>query len=67
MTAIVGRSGAGKSTLIDLLMGLNQPEKGEVLIDGYILQMKIYFHLEAQLAMYLKIHFYLMPPFEKIY
>lgn len=34
MTAIVGRSGAGKSTLIDLLMGLNQPETGKVLIDG---------------------------------
>jgi ABC-type multidrug transport system fused ATPase/permease subunit len=34
MTAIVGRSGAGKSTFIDLLMGLNQPEQGEVLIDG---------------------------------
>ncbi|WP_459500048.1 ABC transporter ATP-binding protein [Bacillus sp. C1] len=34
MTAIVGRSGAGKSTLIDILMGLMQPEKGEVLIDS---------------------------------
>ncbi|WP_191565594.1 ABC transporter ATP-binding protein [Metabacillus idriensis] len=34
MTAFVGRSGAGKSTLIDLLMGLNLPEKGKVLIDG---------------------------------
>lgn len=33
MTAIVGRSGAGKSTLIDLIMGLNQPETGEVLLD----------------------------------
>lgn len=34
MTAIVGKSGAGKSTLIDILMGLNLPEKGQVLIDG---------------------------------
>lgn len=34
MTAIVGPSGAGKSTLIDLLIGLNKPEKGEILIDG---------------------------------
>jgi ABC-type multidrug transport system fused ATPase/permease subunit len=40
MTAIVGRSGAGKSTLIDILMGLNQPEKGEVLIDGKTLTSK---------------------------
>lgn len=34
MTAIVGPSGAGKSTLIDILMGLNQPEKGDILVDG---------------------------------
>lgn len=34
MTAIVGRSGAGKSTLVDLLMGLMQPESGEILADG---------------------------------
>ncbi|MFT4412553.1 ABC transporter ATP-binding protein [Fredinandcohnia humi] len=34
LTAVVGRSGAGKSTLIDLLMGLNQHEKGQVLLDG---------------------------------
>lgn len=37
MTAIVGKSGAGKSTLIDLLMGLNRPESGEVLYDGKLL------------------------------
>lgn len=34
MTAIVGKSGAGKTTLIDLLMGLNKPEKGQVFLDG---------------------------------
>lgn len=40
MTAVVGRSGAGKSTLIDILMGLNIPEKGSVLIDGIPLSSK---------------------------
>lgn len=34
MTAVVGRSGAGKSTLIDMLIGLVQPERGQVLVDG---------------------------------
>ncbi|MDF2859198.1 MAG: transporter [Neobacillus sp.] len=34
MTAVVGRSGAGKSTLIDLLMGLNKQENGDLLLDG---------------------------------
>lgn len=37
MTAIVGKSGAGKSTLIDMVMGLIQPEQGEVLLDGNLL------------------------------
>ncbi|XEC96251.1 ABC transporter ATP-binding protein [Paenibacillus tarimensis] len=35
MTAVVGKSGAGKSTLIDLLIGLTQPERGQVLADGF--------------------------------
>jgi len=34
MTAIVGKSGAGKSTLIDLLIGLLEPNQGEVMVDG---------------------------------
>lgn len=34
MTAIVGPSGAGKSTLVDLLMGLNRPQGGEIAVDG---------------------------------
>lgn len=38
MTAIVGKSGAGKSTLMDILMGLIQPEDGEVLVDGVSLR-----------------------------
>ncbi|MFC5773375.1 ABC transporter ATP-binding protein [Ectobacillus antri] len=33
MTAIAGRSGAGKSTLIDLIMGLMQPDTGNVYLD----------------------------------
>lgn len=31
---LVGASGSGKSTAIDILLGLIQPEKGELLIDG---------------------------------
>jgi ATP-binding cassette, subfamily B, bacterial len=33
-TAIVGRSGAGKSTIVQLLLGLEQPTHGRILIDG---------------------------------
>ncbi len=32
--AIVGPSGAGKSTLIDIVLGVLEPQKGEVLIGG---------------------------------
>lgn len=34
MTALVGESGSGKSTVTDLVLGLQIPEKGQVLIDG---------------------------------
>ena len=34
MTAILGPSGAGKTTLADLVMGLLEPDAGQVLIDG---------------------------------
>lgn len=34
VTGLVGASGSGKSTAIDILLGLIQPEKGELLIDG---------------------------------
>ena len=31
---IIGKSGSGKSTLLEVLMGLLQPSKGKLLIDG---------------------------------
>lgn len=34
MTALVGESGSGKSTINDLVLGLQIPERGEVLLDG---------------------------------
>ena len=33
--AIVGPSGAGKTTLVDILLGLIQPDSGDVMISGY--------------------------------
>jgi len=35
MTVISGRSGTGKSTLLRLIAGLDQPDAGELLIDGH--------------------------------
>ena len=34
---VIGPTGSGKSTLVDLLLGLYQPTKGEILIDGELL------------------------------
>jgi len=34
MTALVGESGSGKSTITDIVLGLQIPHKGEILIDG---------------------------------
>ncbi|WP_369700038.1 ABC transporter ATP-binding protein [Bacillus sp. AFS041924] len=32
--AFIGESGAGKTTLVDMILGLFEPEKGSILIDG---------------------------------
>ncbi|MDP1509753.1 ABC transporter ATP-binding protein [Paenibacillus ottowii] len=37
MTAIVGKSGAGKSTMVDVLMGFLRPTRGQIQIDGHVL------------------------------
>lgn len=32
--ALIGRSGAGKTTLVDIILGLLQPESGDIYVDG---------------------------------
>lgn len=38
ITALIGPSGEGKSTIVDLVMGLREPDEGEILIDGVSLR-----------------------------
>lgn len=38
LTVLVGPSGAGKSTVADIVMGLLEPQKGAVLVDGVALR-----------------------------
>lgn len=32
--ALIGKSGAGKTTLVDIILGLLQPQAGDILVDG---------------------------------
>lgn len=34
---IIGKSGSGKSTLMDILLGLLEPQQGELLVDGVVI------------------------------
>nr|WP_290951421.1 ABC transporter ATP-binding protein [Halomonas sp.] len=47
MVGLVGSSGSGKSTAIDLLLGLIEPQKGRVLIDGIPLSSENLRHWQA--------------------
>ena len=38
LVCIIGPSGCGKSTLLNIIAGLETPDKGEVLIDGHLVE-----------------------------
>lgn len=46
----VGTTGSGKSTLLDIVMGLLQPSKGELSIDGAVLTLKNQRSWQAHIA-----------------
>lgn len=46
----VGATGAGKSTLIDLLLGLLEPDSGEITVDGHRLTPRLAATWQANLA-----------------
>ena len=50
VTAIVGPSGSGKSTLVDLLCGLYEPDKGQIIVDGVDLHQVSMAHWRVQLG-----------------
>ncbi|EGI2115028.1 ABC transporter ATP-binding protein [Listeria monocytogenes] len=50
MTAIIGPSGAGKSTLIDIVMGLNLPERGSVFVGNKPLKGEVILSLRQSIS-----------------
>ena len=62
--SIIGPSGSGKTTLLSLLAGLEQPDRGEIIIHGNNLQQMSEVELVQFRAQYIGIAFqqyYLMP------
>jgi ATP-binding cassette, subfamily B, bacterial PglK len=56
---LIGKTGSGKSTLTDLLMGLLQPTRGHILIDGVPLDERTVLAWQSQIA-HVPQHIFLM-------
>lgn len=50
LVAILGQNGSGKSTLSKLLVGLERPLSGEIIIDGQVLNEQSLYDLRAQIG-----------------
>ena len=50
LTGIVGESGRGKTTLIDLIAGLQKPQKGHILVDGKLLDETLQPHWKSSIG-----------------
>lgn len=47
---IIGKTGTGKSTFLDLLMGLLEPDKGSIQIDGLKLSPETYNSWQSKIS-----------------
>jgi len=47
---IIGQTGSGKSTLVDIIMGLDAPQMGHILLNGHLLDAKNMSAWQAQIA-----------------
>ena len=68
ITAIVGKSGIGKSTIIDLILSLNDPSSGSILLDDdLIANYDLQTYRNQIMDMFLKIQYFSMILLKIIY